>query len=285
MTQSADNRIRTTLSVDAIDQREEFLLSLLAGASELALAGYDKQKADGAAPANRMKGPQDYLTETDGAVEAHIRARIAAAFPEDSFLGEETGGNAGDVVWVVDPIDGTANFARGIPHFCIAIALVANGETQLGGTINPVLAETYLARLGRGASRNGVPIRVAPTSEISATSFELGWSTRSVLADYIAAHTALVVAGSNVRRASSGALALCYVADGRSDGYAELLMNPWDCLGGLLMVREAGGVTCGFLSGGGLDDGGAVLAATPAVAAILSQATGIALFEGRDRRP
>lgn len=275
-----------TLSVDAIDAREEFLLSLLASASAIALEGFRKQAADPGLGAAKMKGPQDYLTETDGAVEAHIRARLAEAFPQDGFLGEETGGHPDPVVWVVDPIDGTANFARAIPHFCIAVALVANGETQLGGIVNPVLKETYLARLGRGASRNGVPIRVSKTREITATTFELGWSKNNPLDGYIAALTALIEAGSNVRRGASGALALTYVAEGRSDGYAELVMNAWDCLAGLLMVREAGGVTGAFLAGGGLDKAGPVIAATPAVAAILSKATGIALLhEGRDHRP
>lgn len=276
---------QTNLSVDEIDQREEFLLSLLASAAELALAGFHKQAAQPGAAATNMKGPQDYLTETDGAVEAHIRDRLAAAFPLDSFLGEETGGEAGAVVWVVDPIDGTANFARAIPHFCIAIALVANGETQLGGITNPVLNETYLTRLGRGSRRNGVPIHVSQTRDIAATSFELGWSNRKPLADYIAALSALLEAGSNVRRTSSGALGLTYVAEGRSDGYAELLMSPWDCLAGLLLVREAGGVTCAFLANNGLEKGGPVLAATPAVAEHLSKATKIPLLEGRDLRP
>ncbi|NGM45892.1 inositol monophosphatase [Rhodobacter sp. SGA-6-6] len=270
-----------TLDSRAIDRRETFLRDLLPGAARLALDGFALQAGR---PAS-MKGPQDYLTETDGRVEAHIRARIEESFPEDGFLGEETGGAPGRQAWVVDPIDGTANFARSIPHFCISIAFVGNGEVQLGAIVNPVLDETHFARLGHGAQMNGKPMRVAGTTDIAATSFEMGWSRREPTADYIEAVHALFRAGSNVRRGACGALGLAYVADGRSDGYAELHMNSWDCLAGLLMVREAGGVTGPFLSLGGLTEGAPVLAAAPGVAGILSRATGIPLLSGPDRLP
>jgi len=262
----------------AIDQREAFCRDLARTAGQLALDGFVRQ----AGQPIGMKGPQDYLTETDGAVEHHIRARIAATFPHDGFLGEETGGTPGDIAWVVDPIDGTANFARAIPHFCISIAFVANGQVQLGAILNPATDELYFARKGKGATRNGQPLQVAPTTDLTATSFELGWSNRVPLARYIAAQTALFEAGSNVRRSGSGAMALAYVADGRTDGYAELHMNSWDCLAGLLLVREAGGVTGPFLSLGGLMDGAPVLAASPAVAAVLSAATGIPILGNDD---
>lgn len=267
-----------TLDTGAIDRREAFLHDLLRDAAALARAGFARQ----AGRPVSMKGPQDYLTETDGQVESHVRARIAEAFPEDGFLGEEGGGEPGAQAWVVDPIDGTANFARAIPHFCVAIAFVANGEVQLGAIVNPVLEDIYFARLGRGASLNGQPIRVAATTEIAATSFEMGWSNRRPLARYIGAVNALFEAGSNVRRGACGALGLAYVADGRSDGYAELHMNSWDCLAGLLLVREAGGVTGPFLSLGGLTEGAPVLAAAPGVAKTLSEATGIPLLAGPD---
>lgn len=267
-----------TLDIEAIDRREAFLRDLAADAARLAATGFSRQTGQ----AVSMKGPQDYLTETDGQVEAHIRARIADAFPEDGFLGEESGGEPGAQAWVVDPIDGTANFARSIPHFCISIAFVANDEVQLGAIVNPVLDETYFARLGQGARMNGQPISVSATTEISATSFEMGWSNRRPLGQYITAVTDLFEAGSNVRRASCGALGLAYVADGRSDGYAELHMNSWDCLAGLLLVREAGGVTGPFLALGGLTAGAAVLAASPGVAGALSHATGIPILSGPD---
>lgn len=270
-----------TLDTEALDRREAFLHDLVRTAGALAREGFARQAGQ---PAS-MKGPQDYLTETDGRVEAHIRDRLREAFPEDGFLGEETGGEPGRQAWVVDPIDGTANFARSIPHFCISIAFVGNGEVQLGAIVNPVLDETHFARLGRGAQMNGKPVRVAGTTDIAATSFEMGWSRRKPTADYIEAVHGLFRAGSNVRRGACGALGLAYVADGRSDGYAELHMNSWDCLAGLLMVREAGGVTGPFLARGGLTEGAPVLAAAPGVAAVLSRATGIPLLSGPDRLP
>lgn len=267
-----------TLDPVALDRREAFLRDMIRGAGELAAEGFGRQSGR----ATRMKGPQDFLTETDGRVEAYIRARVRAAFPEDGFLGEETGGVPGAQAWVVDPIDGTANFARAIPHFCISIGFVANGEAQLGAILNPVLGELYLARAGRGAEMNGRPIRVSDTTELTAACYELGWSNRLPPAPYVAALCALYEAGSNVRRGACGALGLAYVADGRSDGYAELHMNSWDCLAGLLLVREAGGVTGRFLSLGGLTRGAPVLAASPGVAGPLSRATGIPLLSGPD---
>ena len=261
-----------------IDRREAFLRELVKDVSEIAVAGFARQSSEIVS----MKGPQDYLTETDGKVEGFIRSRIAAAFPEDGFLGEEGGGTPGQQAWVVDPIDGTANFARSIPHFCISIAFVANGQTQLGMVLNPVLDELYLARLGRGATLNDRAITVAATAHVAATSVELGWSSRRPLDQYMGAVRALFEAGSNVRRASCGALGLAYVADGRSDGYGELHMNSWDCLAGLLLVREAGGLTGPFLSVGGLIEGAPVLAASPGAARLLSDATGIPILVGND---
>lgn len=270
-----------TLDALDIDRRETFLARLTAEAAAIALAGFQRQ----AGAVVSLKGPQDYLTETDGQVEDFVKRRIAEAFPEDGFLGEEGGGTPGRQAWVVDPIDGTANFARSIPHFCVAIAFVANGTVQLGTIVNPVLDETYAARLGRGATLNGRSIRVSSVENVAASSVEMGWSSRRPLADYLSAIETLYVAGTNVRRGSCGALGLAYVADGRSDGYAELHMNPWDCLAGLLMVREAGGVIGPFLTVDGLVQGGAVLAAAPGVADIMSRATSIPLLQGEDLLP
>lgn len=275
-----ESPVSPRLSASALDSRASFCIDLAQSAAALALEGFLKQKDR---PFD-LKGPQDFLTETDGAVEQHIKARLAEAFPDDGFLGEETGASGGrDAVWVVDPIDGTANFARAIPHFCISIAFVAGGEVQCGAIINPALDELYVARRGRGAQRNGVTIRVSETRHIAATTFELGWSNRVPQSRYVATLDALLTAGANVRRAGSGALALAYVADGRSDGYAELHMNPWDCLAGLLLVREAGGAVGPFLADDGLRRGAGVLAATPAVAGALSAATGIPLIADVDR--
>ena len=262
-----------------LDARDRLCRSLLASAGEIAMRGYAKL---GGGSSFTMKGPQDFLTETDGEVEAHIRKSIAAAFPDDGFLGEESGGRPSERMWVVDPIDGTANFMRGIPHFCTSIAFVDNGRAEIGGIANPASGEVYFARRGQGASRDGRPIGVSATDAFDRCIIEFGWSSRVPNQVYLEKLAAVWALGVNVRRSGSGALGLACVADGRSDGYAELHINSWDCLAGLLLVEEAGGVCNDFLAGGGLTAGNPVLAAAPGVAAGLSRATGIPL-SGRPR--
>ena len=261
-----------------LDRREAFLRDLATSAGALARSGFVRRTQTQIV----YKGPQDFLTETDSAVEEHIKAQVAAAFPQDGFLGEETGATStSDNVWVVDPIDGTANFARAIPHFCISIAFVSKGRAMLGAIYNPALDELYFARRGRGAELNGAPIHVSGTADPATACVELGWSRRVPHQVYMDTLDRLLHSGANVRRGASGALALAYVADGRSDCYAELHMQPWDCLAGLLLVEEAGGAVAPFLERDGLSKGGAVLATTPALADIMSQATRITFTAGR----
>jgi myo-inositol-1(or 4)-monophosphatase len=209
------------------------------------------------------KGPQDFLTSTDLVVERLLRERIGQQFPDDALFGEELGGHIGDHTWVMDPIDGTANFARGIPHFCIVLAFVSQRQTRFGIIYDPIHDELFVARQGAGATRNGTPIRVAPTTDFSAANLELGWSQRLPNQRYLETLTQLLALGGNVRRSACGALALAYVACGRTDGYIELHMNPWDCLAGLLLVREAGGHTNQLIVDADWHLGGPVLAAVP----------------------
>lgn len=261
--------------MDACDlaARAQFCQQVIVEAGALALEGF----RNGTAAAFSMKGPQDFLTETDAASENFIREAIAARFPADTFFGEEGGGEIGERVWIVDPIDGTANFARSIPHFCISIAFVFNGRTELGAIYNPALNELYFAKRGEGATRNGQAISVSATPSFDRASVELGWSNRVPNATYMATMASLLELGANVRRCGSGALALAYVADGRSDAYVELHMNSWDCLAGLLLVSEAGGEVCPYMEIGSLQGGGPVLASAPAIASGVSASSGIPL--------
>lgn len=254
-------------------ERAELCLSLVQSAGRIALDGFRRRSTDEIA----MKGAQDFLTETDAAVEAHLKARLAEAMPDDEFLGEESGGAVtGRSVWVVDPIDGTANFARGIPHFCISVAYVRDGVTEIGAIFAPATKELWFARRGKGATCNGDPIHVAATRNFSAACLELGWNNRRPQQEYLTVLNRLLDHGANVRRGASGALGLAYVADGRSDGYAELHMHAWDCLAGLLLVEEAGG-RVSDMPEDGLGQGGAVLAVVPRLATETSAATGIPL--------
>jgi myo-inositol-1(or 4)-monophosphatase len=269
--------IDTQLAATDLDRRESMLRDLVRSAGAVALQGFVHRRAADIV----LKGPQDFLTEADAAVERHIRSRLAEVFPEDGFLGEETGpGGASANLWVVDPIDGTANFARRIPHFCVSIGFVAGNRSELGAIYNPVLDELYVARRGRGAEKDGKRIRVADTSDPRAASVEMGWSTRVSQSRYLSVVDRMLGLGLNIRRNASGALGLAYVADGRSDGYVELHMHPWDAVAGLLLVEEAGGVIAPFVERGAIEHGGAVLASTPALAQAISTAAGIELAPG-----
>jgi len=215
-----------------------------------------------------LKGPQDYLTEVDGEVERLIAARLHALFPDDGFVGEE--GEArqaapGAPTWVVDPIDGTANFARGVPHFCISIALISGNALLAGAIFDPAMDEMFVGEAGGGAFLNGQPMRVAATSDMRQAAIEVGWNMRAGPDKYIRLLSRIVAAGSAVMRCGSGALALAYVAAGRSDGFVEHHINAWDCLAGNVMVAEAGGYVSDFLGRDGLRRGGPLLACTPAL--------------------
>jgi myo-inositol-1(or 4)-monophosphatase len=248
----------------------------LATASAVAReAGAFARTAFGHAPQSRVrafKGLQDYVLESDAEVERVIRERLLAAFPNDAFFGEESGGDFGRRVWVVDPIDGTANFARGIPHFCISIAFVRDGRTEIGAIYQPVTDELYVARRAGGATLNDRPIKVSGLTDPRRAMIEAGWSTRRPSAPYVAMVDRLHRAGAQVRRSGSGTLGLAYVADGRLDGYCELHINSWDVLAGLLLIEEAGGWVNDFLADDGLRRGNAVIGCTPGLRGLITGA-------------
>jgi len=230
-------------------------------------------------PAYSLKGQQDYLTETDGAVEQFVRDQIARHFPGDGVLGEEAGGALDAArLWIVDPIDGTANFARQIPHFCISLGLMVDRQIVAGAIYEPMHDELYIAQLGRGAWLNGKRMRVSLVGELTAATVEVGWSTRIPVATYLDMAGKAAHAGCSVRRAGSGSLGLAYVAAGRTEGYAEPHINAWDVAAGLLLVTEAGGQVNDFWADGGLRVGNQILATNAALATQLSVLTNIPLM-------
>jgi len=222
--------------------------------------------------ARAFKGPQDYVLESDAEVERLLRTHLTAAFPRDSFFGEEAGGEFGSDVWIVDPIDGTANFARGIPHFGISIAFVRNARTEIGVIYQPITDELYAARRGAGALLNGRRMSVSGLEDPKQALIEAGWSSRRPNESYVAMVGCLYQAGAQVMRTGSGALGLAYVADGRTDGYCELHINSWDALAGLLLIEEAGGWVNDFLAGDGMTRGNAVIGCTPALKNLITAA-------------
>ncbi len=220
------------------------------------------------------KGLQDLVSPADREIESLIRARIATAFPGDEVLGEEQGGAAAaDRLWVVDPIDGTANFLRGLPYWCLTMAHLVRGRVELAVTYDPLRDELFEARRGAGAFRNDVPIRVAATTRPEEGCIGLAHKFTRGNEAYLGLLGALLEAGIDHRRMGSVALTLAHVADGRLDGLLSLSMNSWDVLAGLLLVREAGGVA---VSGSeGLERPGPIAACTPALAPHLFPLVGL----------
>ncbi len=210
------------------------------------------------------KGVQDLVSEADRACEEIIVARLGSAFPDDSFLGEEGGfrGN-GSTVWVIDPIDGTANFLRGINHWCVSIGLLVDRVAVLGLVFDPVAGELFTAMRGAGASLNGKPIRVSGQTDISDARIGIGFSYRRPVGPHARDIEALLSAHCEYSRLGSGALGMAYTAAGRFDGYWERHINAWDVLGGLVIVQEAGGMTNDYLADDFLRNGNEILAATP----------------------
>ncbi len=251
---------------DALQRRLDAALAICAEAAALAL----RLQPPPGAPQATEKGAQDWLTEADGAVERLIRDRLRAAFPADGFLGEEEGdAGSGALRWVADPIDGTSNFARGRPRWCVSLGLLGEGRALAGVLAAPALGETYAAREGGGAVLNGRPIRVSDTTGMGRAMVEIGWSPRSDTTAFHALNQRVMAAGAMLRAAGSGAMALADVACGRLDGYCELHIRLWDVAAGLAILSEAGAVVSDFLAGSGPTTGDEILAAAPGVAAEL----------------
>jgi myo-inositol-1(or 4)-monophosphatase len=223
----------------------------------------------------RLKGFQDFVTEADRAVEALLRRRIAEMFPGDGFFGEEEGGSRADKLWIVDPIDGTANFARGAPHWAVSIAFVREEIAEIGVLAVPTLRELFAARRGHGATRNGIPIRISGIDDVRTAAVEIGWSPRRSTASYLGLIGKVMEMGVSVKHSASGALGMAWAACGRVDGYLELHINCWDVAAGFVLAREAGAVVNDFFLGDWLEKGNPILVATPALAGPLATAMGI----------
>jgi myo-inositol-1(or 4)-monophosphatase len=258
----------------ALHNRFQAAVRLAAEAGALALR---MQPAPGA-PAATLKGTQDWLTEADTAVERLLSERLAQAFPADGFQGEEGGrSRTGSLRWVVDPIDGTANFMRGARRFCVSLGCLDGDTPVIGVIVAPALGETFAACAGAGATLNGVPIRTANTTDLARATVELGWSHRRPREAFVALADRMLAAGVMPRIGGSGALGLADVAAGRLDAYAELHINLWDVAAVLTILAEAGARVSDFLGRGGATQGAELLAAAPGIADALASAAGIAL--------
>jgi myo-inositol-1(or 4)-monophosphatase len=255
----------------ALDRRLESALRLAAEAGDLAM----KMRPRPGESVGTMKGVQDWVTEADGAVERFLAERLAHDFPADGFQGEEAGVQRQGVLrWVVDPIDGTANYRRGANRFCVSLGLLEDRTPLLGVIFAPALAETFAARLGGGATMNGTTIHAADTTDLSQAVVEVGWSARRPNAAFLALCQQVVDSGAVLRLGGSGALALADVAAGRLDAYCELHINLWDVAAALSILSEAGAAVTPFLAGDGPVAGNPILAAAPGISGVVASTVG-----------
>lgn len=212
------------------------------GAGKILLEGFGSDfKIDS------KEGRNNLVTEYDKKSEKFIIDSISKAFPTHSFLAEESGKSQNfhtdDIIWVVDPLDGTVNFAHNLPIFSVSIAAVRGNDILTGVVYHPILNELFVAEKGRGAFLNDKPISVSKHDDLATSFLVTGfpYDPSSTHKKCICSFSDFIGMGIPVRRLGSAALDLAYVANGRFDGFWEIKLNPWDVAAGILLVREAGG--------------------------------------------
>jgi myo-inositol-1(or 4)-monophosphatase len=191
-----------------------------------------------------FKGRADLVTDIDLRSERLIVHALNEHFPDHAVVGEEGGGSAdARYVWLVDPLDGTTNYAHGYPVFGVTLALLEQGEIVLGVTYDPLRDECFTAERGKGAWLNGRQLRVSGTPTLRTALLSTGFPYHRFhdARDNVAQLSAVLQHCQGIARSGSAALDLAYVAMGRSDGHWEISLKPWDCAAGALMIREAGG--------------------------------------------
>jgi len=198
--------------------------------------------------------PMDYATQADKEAEKLIVERLTALYPDHHIVGEEGGGQGApieeaDYLWFIDPVDGTANFAHQIPFFSVSIAMTSkNHEPLVGAVLDPVRDELFIAAQGLGATCNGQPLHVSDVTQLSHAVVVSGFPYNRAETDdnNLKQWSEFVVKAGGVRRFASAAIELSYVAAGRVDGYWERNLNPWDTMGGVMCVLEAGGTVTDY---------------------------------------
>lgn len=216
------------------------------------------------------KQTNDYVTEVDQAAEDIIIRQLRKTYPDHGFIGEESGhqpGSNSEYNWIIDPLDGTTNFIRGIPHYAVSIACQYQGKLEHAVIYNPVTGEEFTASRGRGAQLNGRRIRVTARAQLDGALLGTGIPFRHHQQDrlpgYLTALDELASQVAGIRRAGSAALDLAYVAAGRFDAFWEMGLQPWDMAAGVLLVREAGGLVSDFNGGHHFMDSGNIVCGNP----------------------
>jgi myo-inositol-1(or 4)-monophosphatase len=201
-----------------------------------------------------QKGTNDFVTNVDKEAEAIIIDVIKASYPEHCIVAEENGvieGKDKEVQWIIDPLDGTTNFLKGLPHFSVSIAVRLKGRTEVACVYDPMLNELFTATRGSGAQLNNSRIRIKPIKGIQGAVLATGFpfKQKQHSESYLKILGALFTECADFRRTGSAALDLCYVAAGRVDGFFELGLKPWDIAAGELIAREAGAIATDFAGG------------------------------------
>ncbi len=198
------------------------------------------------------KDRMDFASEVDELAEKEIIKEFRRSTPDYAILGEESGSHKANAnsryTWVIDPLDGTSNYLRGIPHFCVSIALVENGEPIHGVIFDPLRNELFTSSRGSGTVLNEKRVRVADRKDLTGAMLITGFPPRERprASAHLKCIDTLLTEAEDIRRTGSAALDLAYVAAGRADAYFEAGVKPWDIAAGALMVREAGGKVCDF---------------------------------------
>jgi myo-inositol-1(or 4)-monophosphatase len=214
------------------------------------------------------KGRNDYVTEVDRAAEADIIETIRRLHPDHAILAEESGASGdSDVVWIIDPLDGTTNFMHGFPTFAVSIGVQVRGRMEHAVVFDPMRQEMFTASRGEGSQCDGRKIRVSKQTTLEGSLIATGFPFRADspwLDEYLAMQKAVMIKAAGLRRPGAAALDLAYVAAGRCDGFWEMGLKPWDTAAGTLLITEAGGMV-GTLTGGEYKQGGHILVGTTKV--------------------
>ncbi len=236
------------------------------------------------------KAKNDMVSRADREAEALLKHAILAAYPHDRFLGEESGASGGSAeapVWIVDPLDGTANFIRGFPHWAVSIARTSGGlegPLQVGVIWDPVKEDLFTATAGGGAFRNGARLRMPLRESLAGAAIATGFPFRQQgkIDLYLTIFREAFLEARSIRRAGSATLDLAYTAAGIFDVFFEIGLSPWDTAAGALLVTEAGGVVTDFDGGAKWRTSGNVLAGSPGShAAFLDLLRALGITESR----
>ncbi len=208
------------------------------------------------------------VSEVDRRAEQAISEALKEAYPDHAVIGEEFGGDraASDYVWYIDPLDGTANYLAGLPHFCVSVGVLHRGVPAHGAIIDPVRGEEFHASRGHGVYLNNRRLRTSSTERLEQSVLSTGSphpGIRHHWPSYLKIHASLGTNSRSERRSGSAALDLAYVAAGRIDGYWQLGLKPFDIAAGVVMVREAGGMVADIAGGERFFETGNVIASNP----------------------